>query len=71
MKDSISEKTKETKTFSERLFSRNEKLKALKVVKENQYFTASEIKFCYKQTTGNNIYTQYMYAWIRPEPHDL
>ena len=46
MKDSISEKTKETKTFSEGLFSRNKKLKALEVVKENQYFTASEIKFC-------------------------
>ena len=46
MKDSISEKTKDTKTFSEGLFSRNKKLKALEVVKENQYFTASEIKFC-------------------------
>ena len=39
-------KPEETKTFSERLFSRNKKLKALEVVKENQYFTASEIKFC-------------------------
>ena len=46
MKDSISEKTKETKTFSEGLFSRNKKFKALEVVEENQYFTASQIKLC-------------------------
>ena len=34
VKDSISEETKETKAFSERLFSRNKKLKALEVVKK-------------------------------------
>ena len=38
MKDSISEETKETKAFSERLFSRNKKLKALEVVKKSMLY---------------------------------
>ena len=38
VKDSISEETKETKAFSERLFSRNKKLKALEVVKKSMLY---------------------------------
>ena len=35
-------------------FSRNKKISALTEVKENQYLTASGIKFFQKQTAGNN-----------------
>ena len=42
------------KILFERLFSRNKKINALTEVKENQYLTASGIKFFQKQTAGNN-----------------
>ena len=38
----------------ERLFSRSKRINALTEVKENQYLTASGIKFFQKQTAGNN-----------------
>ena len=42
------------KILFERLFSHNKKINALTEVKENQYLTASGIKFFQKQTAGNN-----------------
>ena len=42
------------KILFEKLFSRNKKINALTEVKENQYLTASGIKFFQKQTAGNN-----------------
>ena len=42
------------KMLFERLFSRNKKINALTEVKENQYLTASGIKFFQKQTAENN-----------------
>ena len=48
------EAQKGKKILFERLFSRNKKINALTEVKENQYLTASGIKFVQKQTTGNN-----------------
>ena len=48
------EAQKGKKIFFERLFSRNKKINALTEVKENQYLTASGIKFFQKQTAGNN-----------------
>ena len=45
---------KAKKILFERLFSRNKKINALTEVKENQYLTASGIKFFQKQTAGNN-----------------
>ena len=45
---------KAKKVLFERLFGRNKKINALTEVKENQYFTASGIKFFQKQTAGNN-----------------
>ena len=62
----------------ERLFSRNKKINALTEVKENQYLTASGIKFFQKQTAGNNCpvcmtdrlnarlkATEITFAWLR------
>ena len=48
------EAQKGKKILFERLFSRNKKINALTEVKENQYLTASGIKFFQKQTAGNN-----------------
>ena len=45
---------RQKKMLFERLFSRNKKINALTEVKENQYLTASGIKFFQKQTAGNN-----------------
>ena len=45
---------RQKKILFERLFSRNKKINALTEVKENQYLTASGIKFFQKQTAGNN-----------------
>ena len=42
------------KILFEGFFSRNKKITALTEVKENQYLTASGIKFFQKQTAGNN-----------------
>ena len=47
---SFMEAQKGKKILFERLFNRN----ALTEVKENQYLTASGIKFFQKQTAGNN-----------------
>ena len=49
------EAQKGKKNLIERLFSRNEKINASTEVKENQYLTASGIKFFQKQTAGNNF----------------
>ena len=51
---SFMEAQKGKKILFERLFSRNKKINALTEVKENQYLTASGIKFFQKQTAGNN-----------------
>ena len=51
---SFTEAQKGKKILFERLFSRNKKINALTEVKENQYLTASGIKFFQKQTAGNN-----------------
>ena len=51
---SLVEAQKGKKILFERLFSRNKKINALTEVKENQYLTASGIKFFQKQTAGNN-----------------
>ena len=48
------EAQKGKKILFERLFSRNKKINALTEVKENQYLTASGIKFFQKQTAENN-----------------
>ena len=45
---------RQKKLLFERLFSRNKKINALTEAKENQYLTASGIKFFQKQTAGNN-----------------
>ena len=42
------------KILFERLFSRDKKMLFKTEVKENQYLTASGIKFFQKQTVGNN-----------------
>ena len=42
------------KILFERLFSRDKKMLFKTEVKENQYLTASGIKFFQKQTAGNN-----------------
>ena len=51
---SFMEVQKGKKILFERLFSHNKKINALTEVKENQYLTASGIKFFQKQTAGNN-----------------
>ena len=51
---SFLEAQKGKKILFERLFSRNKKINALIEVKENQYLTASGIKFFRKQTAGIN-----------------
>ena len=51
---SFMEAQKGKKILFERLFSRNKKINALTEVKENQYLTASGIKFFQKQTAENN-----------------
>ena len=45
---------RQIKILVQRLFSRNKRINALTEVKENQYLTASGIKFFQKQTAGNN-----------------
>ena len=45
---------RQKKILFERLFSRHKRINALTEVKENQYWTASGIKFFQKQTAGNN-----------------
>ena len=45
---------RQKKILFEGLFSRNKQINALIEVKENQYLTASGIKFFQKQTSGNN-----------------
>ena len=42
------------KFLFERLFNSNKKINALTEVKENQYLSASGIKFFQKQTAGNH-----------------
>ena len=72
------EAQKGKKIFFERLFSRNKKINALTEVKENQYLTASGIKFFKKQTAGNNCpgcmtdrlnvrlrSTEIIFAWLK------
>ena len=51
------ETQKAKKVLFERLFSRNKKINTLTEVKENQYLTASRIKFFQKQTA--EIIAQY------------
>ena len=69
---------RQKKMLFERLFSRNKKINALTEVKENQYLTASGIKFFQKQTAGNNCpvcmtdrlnvrlrSTEIIFAWLK------
>ena len=69
---------RQKKMLFERLFSRNKKINALTEVKENQYLTASGIKFFKKQTAGNNCpgcmtdrlnvrlrSTEIIFAWLK------
>ena len=75
---SFMEAQKGKKILFERLFSRNKKINALTEVKENQYLTASGIKFFQKQTAGNNCpvcmtdrlnvrlrSTEIIFAWLK------